>query len=159
MVEKAAIASETRETSWWRSVTGEPVDGFGKRNVTIGDAAGVVTGQAEIDAVPYAGEFRVVIDPFGVERDSAKKAEGLAEVLELESPGESLAAVFQHPTLRRIHWKDSCPTAPAWPYEIAVAQNSETDGLPVNTRVSATIGTIRALEMTGTSAQLAGKGD
>ena len=59
----------------------------------LGHPAGVMAGQPEVDAVPDAGELRVVIDLLGVQRDPGQEAERLAEILELERPEQRLAAV------------------------------------------------------------------
>jgi hypothetical protein len=59
--------------------------------------------QPEIDAVPDAGEFGVVIDFLGVERDAGQEAEGLAEILELEGAEQRLFAVLQRPAIGCVH--------------------------------------------------------
>src|SRR3954465_3996679 len=98
MGEKAAMTIEPRETSMrGRSATGEPGDRLGQLHVALGDAAGIVAGQPEIDPVPDAGELRMMIDLLGVQRDSGEKGERLAEVAKLEAANQRLAAVLERP--------------------------------------------------------------
>ena len=72
-------------------------------DIAVSDSAGIVARQAEIDAVPHAREFGMVIDLFGMQRDATEKAKGLAEILELEAPHQRLAAVLDRPSVRSIH--------------------------------------------------------
>jgi hypothetical protein len=61
-----------------------------------------MAGQAEIDAIPDACEFRVVIDLFGVEGDARQESEGFAEILELQGSQQGLAVLAQRPACREI---------------------------------------------------------
>src|SRR4051794_27127898 len=62
-----------------------------------------MAGQAEIDAVPHAREFRMMVDLLGVQRDAGEEAERLAEILELDRAGQRLAAVLERPSFGRFH--------------------------------------------------------
>src|SRR4029078_4646666 len=62
-----------------------------------------MAGQPEIDAVPDAGELRVVVRLLGVQRDARQEAERFAEVYEPEAPDQCLPAILQRPSLRNIH--------------------------------------------------------
>src|SRR5687768_13017280 len=78
------------------------VDRFGQPVIALGHFAGVVAGEAEIDAVPDACELGVVVGFLGVQRDSRQEGEGLAEVLELEASDERLAALVESPACGRF---------------------------------------------------------
>ena len=60
-------------------------------------------GEAKIDAIPYAREFRVVVDLLRVERDAGKEAERLAEILEFQRLHQRLVALLECPTVRNVH--------------------------------------------------------
>src|ERR1043165_3136541 len=62
-----------------------------------------MAGEPEVDAVPHAGEFRVMIDLLGMERDAAEEPERFAKILELEGPDQRLAAIFKRPAVGNVH--------------------------------------------------------
>ena len=63
---------------------GYSIDAFRQAKIAVGDSTCVVARQPEIDAVPDAREFRMVVDLFGVHRDPREEREGLRKILELE---------------------------------------------------------------------------
>jgi hypothetical protein len=72
----------------------QSIDCFGQFHVTIRDSAGVVTGQPEIDPIPDAREFRMMIHLFRMQRDTLQETERLADVLEPKGADDRLAAIF-----------------------------------------------------------------
>ena len=86
-----------------RTLAQKLTENLGQPVVALGDAAGIVAGQPEIDAVPDAGEFRVMIDLLGMQRDAGQEGERLAEILELDGADERLAAVVESPAFGNIH--------------------------------------------------------
>lgn len=59
--------------------------------------------QPEIDPVPDAGEFRVMIDFLGMERDPRQESERFAEVLESETSEQCGTALVQGPAFGSFH--------------------------------------------------------
>src|SRR5689334_4867606 len=99
----AAIAVDARDT-WPRCSTSVKVaDRLGQGNVAIGHAAGIVAGEAEIKAIPDAGELRVMVDLLGMQRHAGQEPECLAEVSEGETPGQRLSATIGRPAARNVH--------------------------------------------------------
>ena len=70
----------------------ECVDRFGQRAIAVGDPAGIVTGEAEIDAVPHAGEFGMVIDRLGMRGNAGEEGERFGEILEPKAFHERVGA-------------------------------------------------------------------
>src|SRR5579884_1335873 len=90
----------------------ELIDGGGQPDIAIRHRAGVMTGHAKIDAVPDAGELRMVVDFLRVQRDTGDEAERFVEILELEGADQRFAAVLERPAVRNVH-RSSFSSPPA----------------------------------------------
>ena len=60
--------------------------------------------QAEINPVPDTGEFRVMVDLFGMHRDAREEAERLGKILEAKALLQRLAVGAQRPPFGNVHW-------------------------------------------------------
>jgi hypothetical protein len=89
----------------------EAVDRIGELQVALGHSARIMARQAEVDPVPDAGEFRVMVHFLRVQGDAGQEGERLGKVLELEGSDQRFAAVRERPSLGSVHWRFSCPTA------------------------------------------------
>src|SRR5437868_13815237 len=67
------------------------VHGLGELDVELGQATGRMRRKRYVDSVPHVGPFRVMVHLLGHQCRPGHKAEGLAEVLELEGPLDGVA--------------------------------------------------------------------
>ena len=56
-----------------------------------------MAGQAEVDAIPDAGEFGMVIDAFGMRRDAREEGKGHCEIVEAIGAKQCLAIIVEAP--------------------------------------------------------------
>jgi len=129
-----------------------------------------MAGQPEIDAIPNAGELRVVVHLLRVKSDTRQEPECLAEILELEAPDQRLAAIFFLPSIGCAH-----PLSPVLQLRFSLKRPAMTSGhldrlqtpiaprAPAHERPRARGGVnlvnFQPLEMAASRAQLGGKGE
>lgn len=79
------------------------IDRLRQVHVALGDPARFVRRQPEIDAVPDAGELRMVTNLFRMNRNAGQKAECFGEILEAKTLFQCFAVGAQRPSVRRVH--------------------------------------------------------
>lgn len=71
--------------------------------IPFGHATRVMAGQSEVNAVPRASKFRVVVDLFSVHRNTRQKRKSIRKISEAKAPLQCLSIRARHPPWWYVH--------------------------------------------------------